>query len=665
MSDRFRYGAYAGGPDPLAEPYDPGRAVDELGDRILGGQGVRDALRSLLHQGADGLRGLDELRRRVQQRRRSLERSGRMDGVLERARELLDRALAAEQEALFPDPSDDARFREAQLGELPRDTARAVRELADYDWRSPQAREAYEQLRRMLAEEVLDQQFRGIRAALQDQDPAAAQALKDMLADLNRLLEKRSRGQDTERDFADFMAAHGEFFPEQPQSLDELLDELARRAAAMARMLESMTPEQRAELSELMSQALGDLDLAAEMGRLGDNLRALRPDLPWSGRQRLRGDRPLGLGDATEALAELADLDALGDALAQDYPGAALADIDEEQVRRALGRAAVDDVRALQQLERSLEEQGYLVRSRGDLTLSPKAIRRIGQTALRRVFASLEGTGRGEHDVPDAGATGELTGTSRRWAFGDEAPWDPVGTVRNAILRTAQRGALPRPAPAAGSPGRVQLAAEDIEVRETERRTRAAVALLVDQSFSMVMNDTWRAAKTTAMALHALASSQFPADAIEIIAFANLARRIAPHELPDLDANEVQGTNLQHALMLAGRFLDRHRDAEPVVLVVTDGEPTAHLDADGEWWFSWPPTAETVALTVAEVDRMTSRGIPLSFFRLGDDPRLAEFLDAMARRNGGRVLAPDGERLGGYVVQDYLRARRGRRRTRR
>ncbi|HEY7857885.1 MAG TPA: VWA domain-containing protein [Candidatus Nanopelagicales bacterium] len=652
----YRYGAFHDGPDPLADPYDAGRAVDELGDRILGGQSVGDALRDLMSQGADGLRGLGDLRRRAQQRRRALEHSGRMDGVLEKARELLDRAIDAEQEALFPDPSDDARLREAQLDDLPQDTARAVRELADYDWRSPDARQAYDELREMLQREVMDQQFRGMKQALQDPaDGPARQAMKDMLADLNDLLDKHSRGEDTTEAFAEFMQRHGEFFPEQPGSVEELIDELARRAAAMARMLESMAPAQREELAGLMAQALSDLDLAAEMGRLGDSLRALRPDLPWSGRQQLRGNEPLGLGDATEALAELADLEALSDTLGQEYPGASLDDIDEDQVRRALGRAAVDDVRKLQEMERALERQGYLVRSQGRLELSPKAVRRIGQSALRQVFASLDGSGRGDHDVHDAGAAGELTGTTRRWRYGDEEPWDPIGTVRNAVLRGA---AERRP------PGRrVPLDADDIEVRETERRTRAAVALLVDQSFSMVMNDTWRAAKTTAMALHALASSQFPADAIEIIAFANMARRIAPHELPDLDANEVQGTNLQHALMLAGRFLDRHRDAEPVVLVVTDGEPTAHLDADGEWWFSWPPSPETIAVTVAEVDRMTRRGVPLSFFRLGDDPRLAEFLDKIARRNGGRVLAPEGDQLGDYVVSDYLQARRGRRRS--
>ncbi len=647
----YRYHAYEDGPDPLAPPYDAGRAVDELGERVLDGSGVRDALRDLLERGTDGLRGLQDLMRQVQQRRRSLERSGRMDGMLERARELLDRAVEAERQALFPDPSDDARFREAQLDALPNQTAPAVRELSSYDWRSPEAREAYDELRDMLQREVVDQQFRGMKDALQSNDPTQRQAMRDMMNDLNELLEKRQRGEDSEQDFADFMAKHGDFFPDDPQSLDELLDQLARQAAAMQRMLESMSPEQRQELSDLMQQALGDLDLASEMGRLGDNLRAMRPDLAWSGRQRLRGDEPLGLGDATEALADLADLDALSDALSQDYPGASLEDVDEEAVARALGRQAVDDLKRLQQVERELERQGYLTRSGGQVELTAKAIRRIGQTALRRVFASLEGGTRGDHDVNDAGAAGELTGTTREWRFGDEQPIDVVRTVSNAVRRRMI------------DPGSPLMRPEDFEIRETERRTRAAVALLVDQSFSMVMNDTWRTAKTTAMALHALATTQFPLDAVEIIAFANLARRIKPHELPDLDANEVQGTNLQHALMLAGRFLDKHPDAEPVVLVVTDGEPTAHLDRDGEWWFSWPPGPETIALTLAEVDRMTRRGVPLSFFRLGDDPRLAQFLDDVARRNGGRVLAPEGDRLGDYVVSDYLRRRQGRRRT--
>ena len=651
---RYRYGAFHGGPDPLAEPVDAGAAVDALADRILDGSSVRDALRDMLRRGMEGARGLDDLRRRLQQRRRELQKSGRLDGLLEKVREKLDEALEHERSALFPDPSDDARFREASLDMLPEDTSRAVRELAEYDWRSPEARAAYDEIKDMLRRDVLDQQFKGMSQALQNPgSPEEQQAMKDMLADLNTMLDKHRRGEDVSEDFEQFMDKHGEFFPDRPESFEQLLDDLARRAAAMQRMLDSMTPEQREELAGLMEQAWQDMDLASEMSQLQDHLRALRPDLPWQGRQRMQGERGLGLPDATEALVEMADLEALESQLSQDYPGATLDDVDVEAVERALGRQAVDDIERLREIERQLREQGYLT-ERSEL--SPKAVRRIGRTALRRVFADLGAGPRGEHEIHDAGAAGEFTGQSRQWEFGDEQPLDVGRTVGNAVRRGLTDG----------SSG---LRAEDFEVRETETRTRAAVALLVDQSFSMVMNDTWRAAKTTAMALQALAASAYPLDALQVITFANLARTVNPEELPDLAASDIQGTNLHHALMLAGRFLDRHRDAEPVCLVVTDGEPTAHLMASPspsggpDWWFMWPPDRETIELTVAEVDRLTRRGVPISWFRLGDDPRLERFLDAMARRNGGRVFAADGDRLGDYVVTDYVRARKGRRRS--
>jgi len=645
---RYRYGAYRGGPDPLAPPFDVGGAVDDLADRIMEGRSVRDALRDLMQSGSESLRGMAELRRRIAQRRRELQSSGRLGGTLERVRELLDEAVTAEQDALFPDPGDDARFRESMLDNLPEDTARAVRDLADYDWRSPQARESYEQIRQMLQREVLDAQFQGMSQALSNpQSPEDAQRLKDMLADLNEMMAAHRSGEDVSEQFEQFMEQHGEFFPGDPESFEELLDDLARRAAAMQRMLDSMSPEQRQQLAELMEQAMGDLDLQAQMSQLRDHLQTLRPDLPWQGRQRMTGEQGMGIPDATSALAELADLEALEAQLGQEYPGATLDDVDVEAVERTLGRSAADDIERLREIERRLREQGYLT---DRMELTPKAIRRIGQTALRRVFGDLDPGSRGDHDVHATGASGELTGSTREWRFGDEQPIDVVRSVSNAVRRHV----------AAGASGPIRLSAEDFEVRETETRTQAAVALLVDQSFSMVMNDTWRPAKTTALALHALASTSFPLDAMQIISFANLARTVAPHELPDLDAADIQGTNLHHALMLAGRFFDRHRGAQPVCLVVTDGEPTAHLLPDGDWWFMWPPDRETIEATVAEVDRLTRRGVPISWFRLGEDPRLERFLDAMARRNGGRVLSVDADRLGDYVVTDYVRSRTAR-----
>ena len=653
----FRYGAWHGGRDPLEPPYDVADAVDALGDRVLEGQSVREALRDLLRQGTDGLRGLDDLRRQARKRAREARREGRLDGTLDDVRALLDEAVELERSALFPDPSDAARMAELELDTLPRDTARAVRALEPYAWRSPEARQKYDEIGELLRKEVLDSQFRGMKEALESATPEAMQAVKDMLADLNAMLEASARGEHAQEQFDAFMERHGDFFPSQPQTLEELVDELARRAAAQQRLMDSLTPQQRQELGELMDGAV-DPDMASQMAQLGDALRSARPDLPW-GRGRegdpMRGERGMGMGEATTALEELADLEDLEAALGQDYPGASLDDVDEDAVQRALGRAAVDDLAALRRVERELQEQGYLTRdAEGRLQLSPRAVRRLGATALRRVFAQIASTGRGGHDVRDAGAAGDRTGATRAWGFGDEQPLDVVRTVRNAVLRSGR--------PDGGS-ATVRLAVEDFEVVETERRTSAAVALLVDLSFSMVLNDTWGAAKQTAMALHSLVTTQFPQDAVEVIGFSDMAHVLAPEQLAGLSAQRgVQGTNLQHALVLAGRFLARHPDAEPVVLVVTDGEPTAHLERDGRPFFDWPPHPETLALTMAEVERITRRGATINVFMLDDEPRLLEFVEHLAARNGGRVFAPDPARLGEYVVSDYLRARRGGRR---
>ncbi|HZZ97188.1 MAG TPA: VWA domain-containing protein [Jatrophihabitantaceae bacterium] len=647
----FRYGAWHGGPDPLAPPYDIREALDEIGNDVLSGAAPRSALNRLLRRGADGRDGLDALRRRARERARELRHRGQLDGTLQKVKELLDKAVEAERRELFPDPSDNARMAEAELDTLPDDTARAVRALSEYQWRSNEARLAYQQIQDMLRDEVLDAQFAGMREALQSATPEEMARIREMMSALNDMLDADARGEHTQEQFDEFMQNYGDFFPESPQNLDELIDSLARRAAAAQRLMDSLTPEQRAELEALMGQAMQQAGLAGEMARLQQGLRSARPDLRWGGRQRMDGDSPMGFADATGALAELADLDQLDDLLGQDYPGASLDDVDEELIERALGRAAVDDLGQLRRIERELRDQGYLQRGSEGLKLTPRALRRLSQTALRRVFDVLESRGRGSHDVRDAGAAGEVTGASREWRFGDEQPLDVVRTLRNALQRSASSGA------------ELSLQSDDFEVVETERRSSAAVALLVDMSYSMELRGTWGEAKTTALALHALISTRFPQDAIEIIGFSDYARVLSTGALVDHDWDRVQGTNLQHGLMLARRHLDKHRNSEPVILVITDGEPTAHLARDGFADFAWPPTRETIAATLAEVERCTRRGATINVFMLDDDPRLVDFMREVGRRNGGRVFLPKPGALGEYVVADYLRSRGGRRRA--
>lgn len=307
----YRYGPWHEGPDPLAPPYDVREALDDIGDDVLAGANPQQALRRMLRSGPNDRSGLDDLLAQVRRRRRELRERGRLDGTLEEVRRLLDTAIGQERAALFPDPSDEARAREATLDEVPADPARGVRALADYDWRSDQARATYEQLRDLLRREVLDAQFHGMRQALANPDPAAMAQLKHMLADLNEMLAADERGEHTPEQFQQFMDRYGDMFDDQPSNLEELVDSLARRAAATARLLASMSPQQRAELADLMAAALEDMDLAREMGQLNDLLRARRPDLNWGGRERMSGDTPLGLGDATTALEELADLETL------------------------------------------------------------------------------------------------------------------------------------------------------------------------------------------------------------------------------------------------------------------------------------------------------------------------------------------------------------------
>jgi uncharacterized protein with von Willebrand factor type A (vWA) domain len=470
-----------------------------------------------------------------------------------------------------------------------------------------------------------------------------------MISALNDMLDSDARGEHTQEQFDEFMQNFGDFFPEQPANLAELVDALARRAAAAQQLMDSLTPEQREELAGLMAQAMGEAGLADELARLRQGLQSARPDLRWGGRTRMDGEEGLGLSDATGALAELADLDQLDELLGQDYPGASLDDIDEELIERALGRAAVDDMGQLRRIERELREQGYVQKGGDGLRLSPRALRRLGSTALRRVFAMVESRGRGGHDVRDAGAAGEVTGASREWRFGDEQPLDVVRSVRNAVLRTGGQN--------------LGLEAEDFEVVETERRASAAIALLVDMSYSMELRGTWGEAKTTALALHSLVTTKYPQDAIEIIGFSDYARVMSPNALVEHDWDRVQGTNLQHGLMLARRHLDKHRGAEPVILVITDGEPTAHLAPDGFADFAWPPTRETLAATLAEVERCTRRGATINVFMLDDDPRLVSFMQELAKRNGGRVFQPKRGALGEFVVEDYLSSRRGKRRA--
>jgi uncharacterized protein with von Willebrand factor type A (vWA) domain len=654
-----RYSAYTGGPDPLAPPVDLREALEQIGQDVMEGASPRRALAELLRRGNKNLKGADRLAAEVNRRRRELLARNNLDGTLQEIKKLLDEAVLAERKELARALDDDARFAEMQIESLSPSPAKAVQELSDYTWRSPEARQRYEQIKDLLGREMLDQRFAGMKQALENATDEDRQAVNEMLDDLNELLDKHSRGEDSQEDFENFMAKHGRHFPENPRNVDELLDSLAKRAAAAQRFRNSLSAEQRAELDALAQQAFGSPQLMQALSRLDSHLQAARPGEDWDGSAEFSGGNPLSMGQGAQAMADIAELEQLAEQLSQSYPGATMDDVDLDALARQLGDQAAVDARTLAELERALMNQGFLDRgSDGKWRLSPKAMRQLGRAALRDVARQLSGR-HGERETRRAGAAGELTGATRPWEFGDTEPWNVTRTITNAVLRRAG-------APGGQEPGDLRIAVDDVEVSETETRTQAVVALLVDTSFSMVMENRWLPMKRTALALNQLVSTRFRSDALQIVAFGRYARTVTAAELTGLDGVYEQGTNLHHALALAGRHLRRHPSAQPVVLIVTDGEPTAHLEnfgsaGDGSSvFFDYPPHPRTIAHTVRGFDEVARLGAQVTIFRLGDDPGLARFIDQVARRVEGRVVVPDLDGLGAAVVGDYLRSRRRR-----
>ena len=651
-----RYSAYTGGPDPLAPPVDLREALEQIGQDVMEGTSPRRALAEMLRRGTKNMKGADRLAAEANRKRRELLARNNLDGTLQEIKKLLDEAVLAERKELARALDDDARFQELQIESLPPSPAKAVQELSEYQWRSGEAKQKYEQIKDLLGREMLDQRFAGMKQALENASDEDRQAVNEMLDDLNDLLDKHANGEDTQEDFANFMAKHGQYFPENPRNVDELLDSLAKRAAAAQRFRNSLSPEQRAELDALAQQAFGSPQLMNALSRLDGHLQAARPGEDWNGSSEFSGDNPLGMGQGAQALADIGELEQLAEQLSQSYSGATMDDVDLDALARQLGDEAAVDARTLAELERALMNQGFLDRgSDGQWRLSPKAMRQLGQAALRDVAQQLSGR-HGERETRRAGAAGELTGATRPWAFGDTEPWNVTRTITNAVLRRA--GTDRRDGP-------VRIAVDDVEVSETETRSQAVVALLVDTSFSMVMENRWLPMKRTALAVSHLVSTRFRSDALEIIAFGRHARTVSAAELTGLEGVYEQGTNLHHALALASRHLRRHPNAPPVVLVVTDGDPTAHLEnygSDGtSVFFDYPPHPRTISHTVRGFDEVARLGAQVTIFRLGDDPGLARFIDQVARRVEGRVVVPDLDGLGAAVVGDYLRARRRRR----
>ncbi|HLN18198.1 MAG TPA: VWA domain-containing protein [Acidimicrobiales bacterium] len=635
-----------------------------LTDDLLAQGDLTDALRRMLRGGmrtADGERvmGLRELMERLRRRRQEVLDRGDLSGELARINEALNEVLGDEREALDEladeaQASGDERRQQVTdnvvsekrmaLDLLPNDLAGKVRELQHYDFVSTEARERFEELMEELRKEVADTYFKGATEALSSTDPAQLQRMRDAFDALNQMIEQRERGEPLDPSFEDFMSQFGDMFPGDPQSLDELLEQLAARMAAAEAMWRSLSPEQRDQLRQLAEQLLEDMDLRWQLERLAGNLAGAFPGLGGNQGYEFTGDAPMGLSQATDATAELAEMDRIESVLQSANSPAALSEIDIDEVRRHMGEDAARSLDRLARLTRTLQEAG-LIEQKGDRTeLTPKGARRIGQRALSDLFAQINQDRIGEHQITWSGFGHDREETTKPYEFGDPFNLHLSKTVHNAVTRSG-----------AGVP--VRLVLDDFEIVETEALSRSATALLVDLSMSMPMRDNFVPAKKMAMALHRLISTKFPRDFLGIIGFSEVAREIKADDLPTAMWDYVYGTNLQHALTLARRML-AHEHGTKQIIVVTDGEPTAHIDDHGEVFFAYPPVAETLRRTMAEVLRCTRAGITINVFALDLERTQYPFVDQIARINGGRTFYTSPDSLGGYVLVDFLQHRR-------
>jgi uncharacterized protein with von Willebrand factor type A (vWA) domain len=664
---RFRYSRWDG--TQVGFELDADSVLEEMADDLLYHGDLHAALRRLLQSGftdRDGERvqGIREMLERLrQQRRERLDRfdlGGVYDEIAEELREVVDTERSAIQQqvdeaAASGDPrraetaraaADDRNF---QLEMLPPDLAGMLRQLQEYDFASPEAEQRFGELVERLRQQVLDSYIGRMAGAVENMSAEEMGRLKDMLAELNQMLEARARGE--EPDFEGFMNRYGDFFPENPRNLDELLELLARRVAAMQALLASMTPEQRDQIHQLAEQLLDDLDLRWQVDQLGSQLQGLFPEMGWGQQYNFQGQDPLGFAQAAATLEELGDLDRLEELLRGAAQPGALAEVDIERARELLGDDAARSLDELARLTQMLQEAGLIDQREGRLELTPKGLRRIGHKALDDLFEHLARDKLGGHQIERAGTGHERAQDTKAYEFGDPFNLQIERTVRNALLRTG-----------GGTP--VDLLPEDFEVERTEHLVRSSTVLMLDLSLSMPMRDNFLAAKKVALALHSLISTRFPRDYLGIVGFSEVAREISPQNLPEVSWDFVYGTNMQHAFQISRRLLARQSGTRQIIMI-TDGEPTAHFEPGmSEPLFAYPPVQATVDATLREVLRCTREGIRINTFMLDPSAHLRNFVEQLTRLNQGRAFFTSPETLGDYVLVDFIehkREQRGRR----
>lgn len=660
MPSRFNYSRWDGTQQGFE--FDAQSLIDELTDDLVHHGDVNAALRRMMQEGmrnerGENLMGLREMMQKLRDKRNEIKDRGDLGGVYKEIADELDDLVDEERHAIDQALKDAVRSGDERRGALakesaeqknfrldmlPEDLAGKISELEHYDFQSQQAQQRFEALLEKLRNQLMQQYLDQASSAVEKMTPEEMQRTKDMMAALNEMINRRERGEDPE--FEKFMENFGDFFPENPQSLDELLEIMAKRMANAQAMLNSMTPEQREQMRQLSEKLLEDMDLRWQMTELAQKLQNMFPQQGWGSKQDFTGEDPMGFGQAMRSMQELGDLDQLDNLLRNASSPSALAEADLDRVSELLGEDVAKSLQRMSEITKKLKDAGLIDQTEGKLEMTPRGLRKIGEKALRDVFGALDKDRLGQHQVERIGVGHERTYDTKPYEYGDPFQLDLQQTLRNALKRQ-------------GSVVPVQLIAEDFEIEQTEHLTRSSTVLMLDLSLSMPMRDYFLPAKKVAMALHSLMSSQFPRDFLGIVGFSETARVLKPHQLPEVSWDFVYGTNMQHGFMLAREMLSRQSGTKQIIMI-TDGEPTAHISQSGDVFFNYPPVRETIEATLREVMRATREGIRINTFMLDASRALQSFIEQLTAINKGRAFFTSPENLGEYVLVDFIEHKR-------
>jgi uncharacterized protein with von Willebrand factor type A (vWA) domain len=664
---RYTYSGWDG--TQQINPLDPDELLDLLAEDLFQDGDLRSALERLTMRGArrpqgDRLQGLRDLLEQLRSRRRDQLTHYNLDSSLENIREKLQDIVEKEragiekrlQDAEQSDAPQEMRDllkqvagrKKNTLDNLPPDMGGMFQQLLDYEFMDEKAREAFDELVGDLRQKMLGNYFEGMKQGLQNLTPEDLGPVREMVKELNKLLSKHLSGEDTEQDFRDFMSRFGHMFPPEVQDIDDLVEYMQRQAAQMASLMKSLSDDQRQELQDMMEQLLRDDRLAWDLAQMAGLLEAITGE-PLGRQFMFAGDSSLGLDEAMDLFGRLGEFDELERQFQEAMREFDAGRIDPDLAERLLGPEAAAMLEEVQRLARTLEEAGLIRQGQRSLELTPKAIRLLGERALKEIFAELRSDRTGQHDARIRGQGSEQQTDTKQWEFGDPFLLDIGKSISNAVFRHGP-----------GTP--VKMDVKDLEVYRTESLVTASTVIVLDMSMSMIRSGAFAEAKRVALALDTLMRSRFPRDYLELVVFSYFAVELKAGRLLQSDwSMNPRGTNIQEALHRARRLLSKRKSsANRQIILITDGQPTMYTASDGQVIRGWSPyewprySPEAMEETLKEVRRCTLDGITMNTFLMAGDPELVAFAKLMTEINKGRVFLTTPGRLGHYILFDYL-----------